>query len=51
MDVALRMMAEHASIRKLLNSMVSAVYPLGQAVEAMGEAQRKGVLKVQVSME
>ncbi len=48
MDVALQMMQQHPGIRRLMASMVSAVYPLAQGVEAMEEARRKGVLKVQL---
>ena len=48
MDVAVRMMADHASIRRLLGAMVTAVYPLSEGVEAMERAKQKGVLKVQL---
>ena len=48
--MAVRMMAKHPNVRRLLDSMVSAVYPLSQGVEAMEKAKQKGVLKVQLKM-
>ena len=50
MDTAVRMMAEHPSIRRLLGSMVSEIYPLSQGLEAMEMAKQKGVLKVQLKV-
>lgn len=51
MDVALLMMAQHEEVRALLTGMVSKVFPLEQAAEALEYAKQKGVLKVQVSCE
>lgn len=48
MDVALRLMVEHEPLRRLLASMISHELPLARGVEALGLAQQKGVLKVQL---
>jgi len=50
MDMAVRMMAKHPNVRRLLGSMVSAVYPLRLGSEAMEKAKQKGVLKVQLQV-
>lgn len=38
-------------LRKLLNNMVTEVFPISDGVKAFQKAQTKGVLKVQVSMQ
>ncbi len=48
MDVALRLLAEHAELRQLVDAMVTAVRPLAEGVEAIEQAATKGVLKVQL---
>lgn len=51
LDMALRMMADHASVRSLLDSMLSAVLPIQRGEEALALAATKGTLKVQLSFE
>lgn len=48
MDIALRMMEQHAPVRSLLRAMTSHVVPLDRAEEAVELAAQKGVLKVQL---
>lgn len=50
MDMALRLMTEHAPLRQLLRSMLQHEVPLADGVAAMGLAANKGVLKVQLVM-
>jgi len=47
-DEALRLMAAHEPVRKLLKSMTSHVLPLKDGLEGMRLAQTKGVIKVQL---
>ena len=49
MDVALRVMHEHAEVRRLLGRMTSGKFHISQALEAMEHAKAKGVLKVQLT--
>ena len=48
MDVALKVLTEHAGVRRLLGRMLSGQFHISQALEAVEHAKRKGVLKVQV---
>jgi hypothetical protein len=50
MDMALRMMTQHAEIRALLGAMVQHEVPLADGVRALELARQKGVLKVQLVM-
>ena len=50
MDVALEVMVRHASVRRLLGAMVTRVFPLSEAEQALRFAQTRGVLKVQVQV-
>jgi threonine dehydrogenase-like Zn-dependent dehydrogenase len=46
MAMALEVMTKHASIRRLLNGMVTAVLPLEEATHAFDVAKTKGAMKV-----
>ncbi|KAG1673409.1 hypothetical protein FOA52_002174 [Chlamydomonas sp. UWO 241] len=50
MDVALRMLDEHPSLRGQVNKMVWGVRSMEDAVQAMADAATKGAIKVQVRM-
>lgn len=48
-DMALRMLEQESSVRKLVNAMTHGVYPIAeQGIEAIQHAGRKGTLKIQL---